>query len=96
MNFTAIISTRAQKEFSSSWKWYEERQQGLGDRFAGELFKNISFIEKTPERFPARTKNFREKPLQTFPFIIIYKIVYRNKSVRILSIFHSSRNPKKK
>jgi hypothetical protein len=30
--FITIISTRAQKEILTSWTWYEDRQQGLGDR----------------------------------------------------------------
>ncbi|MGQ0738666.1 MAG: type II toxin-antitoxin system RelE/ParE family toxin [Bacteroidota bacterium] len=96
MSFASVISVKAQKELNTSWEWYEERQKGLGDRFADEVFKNIFLIEKNPERFPVRIKNFREKPLWLFPFVIIYKIVYSNKSVRILSVFHTSRNPKKK
>ncbi len=31
--FSAIFSSRAQKEINESWNWYEERQPGLGDRF---------------------------------------------------------------
>jgi plasmid stabilization system protein ParE len=96
MSFTSVISIRAQKELNTSWEWYEEREKGLGDRFAEEVFKTILLIEKNPERFPVRIKNFREKPLRIFPFVIIYKIVYRDKFVRILSVFHTSRNPKKK
>ena len=34
--YSAIISSRAQKEIAQSWEWYEDRQQGLGDRFVKE------------------------------------------------------------
>ena len=30
--FKLIISSRAQKELAASWKWYEDREAGLGDR----------------------------------------------------------------
>ncbi len=31
--YTSILSTRAQKEITQSWEWYEEKQQDIGDRF---------------------------------------------------------------
>ena len=96
MIFSLIISTRAQRGLNDSWLWYEERQKGLGDRFADEVFRSISHILKTPERFPIRIRKFREKPLRTSPFVIIYKVIYSNKSDRILSVFHTPRNQKKK
>ncbi|HSQ43817.1 MAG TPA: hypothetical protein VLM16_02400 [Ginsengibacter sp.] len=36
-SFTSILSSRAQKEITQAWSWYEERQQGLGDRFIKDV-----------------------------------------------------------
>ena len=94
--FSSILSTRAQKEIKQAWDWYEDRQRGLGDRFLKEVIDRIQKIERYPERFPLRYKNYRETPLRIFPFLIIYRINKKKKSVRLVAVFHTSLNPKKK
>ncbi|MDQ6756105.1 MAG: type II toxin-antitoxin system RelE/ParE family toxin, partial [Bacteroidota bacterium] len=58
--YSGILSTRAQKEITESWEWYEERQQGLGDRFFKEVINKIRLIEQNPERYPTRYKSYKE------------------------------------
>jgi plasmid stabilization system protein ParE len=94
--FSSIFSSRAQKEIAVSWDWYEERLQGLGDRFLTEILERISVIENNPDRFPTRHKNYKEAVLPTFPFLIIYRVSTKKRSIRIVSVFHTSRNPKRK
>jgi len=94
--FSAIFSVRAQKEITSSWEWYEERQRGLGDRFIEEIGSRIRQIEKNPDRFPTRYKSYKEAPIEVFPFLVIYKLNRKKKLARIVSVFHTSLNPKKK
>ncbi len=94
--FSSITSSRAQKEIAASWEWYEERLQGLGDKFLKEVITRIDNIETNPDRFPTRHKNYKEAVLQTFPFLIIYRINTKKRSIRIVSVFHTSRNPTKK
>ena len=79
--YNLIFSSRAQKEVTESWNWYEDRQQGLGDRFLKELTECIHIIEQTPTRYPTRFKSYKETPVPVFPFLIIYRIQER-KSVR--------------
>ena len=38
---SSILSAKAQKEISVSWNWYEDRLQGLGDRFVMEVTTEI-------------------------------------------------------
>ena len=94
--YNLIFSSRAQKEVTESWNWYEDRQQGLGDRFLKELTECIHIIEQTPTRYPTRFKSYKETPVPVFPFLIIYRIQERKKLIRIVSVFHTFRNPKKK
>lgn len=93
---SVIISSRAQKEMAESWTWYEDRLVGLGDRFLSEILDRLHQIELNPDRFPTRFKSYKEAPVDTFPFLIIYKISKRSNAIRIVSVFHTSRNPKKK
>ena len=94
--YSAVLSSRAQKEIAIAWNWYEERQRGLGDRFVTEIIVRIRKIEQTPDRFPTRYKSYKETPVSVFPFLIIYKTNKKKKHVRIVSVFHTSLNPKKK
>ena len=94
--YLTIFSSRVQKEIAKSWEWYEERQPGLGNRFVKEVLAKIKLIELHPERYPARHKSYKESPIAVFPFLIIYRLNARKKIIRIVSVFHTSLNPKKK
>jgi plasmid stabilization system protein ParE len=93
--FETSISSRAQKEISEAWSWYEERQQGLGDRFVKEVITRIKEIEQHPERYPNRYKSYKETLIKTFPYLIIYRINKRKKLILIVSVFHTALNPGK-
>jgi uncharacterized protein (DUF2235 family) len=41
-----ILSSRAQKEITEAWNWYEDRQPGLGDHFLKEVSARIEKIEQ--------------------------------------------------
>lgn len=94
--YTILFSKRAEEEIISSWNWYEERQQGLGDRFVKEVFIKVNLIERNPERYPERRQHFRETPVAVFPYLIIYRINKQKRSINIVSVFHTSLNPRKK
>jgi len=90
------ILQKARKELLDAWMWYEDKQEGLGDRFKNEIVKKIKQIVLTPERYPERKKSFREAKIEVFPYLLIYKIAKRKKMIAIVSIFHTNRNPGKK
>ena len=96
MIYTSIFLLRARQELLDAWIWYEERQPGLGDRFKNELYKRIYEIEQNPERYPERKKPYRETRIEIFPYLIIYRISKNESLIIIASIFHASRNPKRK
>lgn len=68
----------------------------LGDQFIRQLKNRISFIAQHPDRYPSRYKSYKETSVPAFPFLIIYRINKKKKSVRVVSVFHTSLNPKKK
>ncbi len=50
--FSYEFGARARKEILDAWRWYEDRQSGLGDRFLGSVEERIAQIVQEPERFP--------------------------------------------
>src|SRR5258708_27960757 len=91
-----VISSRAQKEIEESWAWYEDRLAGLGDRFLKKILDRFQQIELNPDRFPTRFKSYKEAPVDTFPFLVIYRTSKKSNMIRVVSVFHTARNPKKK
>lgn len=94
--YSIVISTRAQDEILTSWDWYDEQQKGLGDLFVEAIMNRIHDIEVHPELYITRYKGYREVRVKRFPFLIIFKIDKREKIIRVLPVFHTSRSPKKK
>ncbi len=91
-----ILTSKALKELDESFLWYEERLEGLGDRFIGFIEKSFHLIELNPERFPLKTKSFREFVVDKFPYVIIYEYIKEEQKIIVLHVFHTKRNPKRK
>jgi plasmid stabilization system protein ParE len=96
MSYSIIFSERAKKEFTEAWEWYEERVEGLGDRFEAAILKKTDQIALDPTKGIQRNPVFREVLVKVFPYLIIYRIEVKRKLIFIHSIFHTSRNPRKK
>lgn len=94
--YKLIILEGADKELTESAKWYETKSEGLGDRFIDTIKKKLQTIQQSSERYPKRKGNFREAAVKIFPFLIIYTFYKKEKIITINSIFHASRNPRKK
>ena len=81
---------------AASWLWYEEREQGLGDRLFTAVMQKLNAIVENPDIFSEKHKPYREAKVSVFPFVIVYKVYKRKKLVEAVSVFHTSRNPKRK
>ena len=66
----------------------------MGDLFLDELESYYDKLEALPLAYNKIRKNFRQAVLHKFPYVIVFEII--KKEVVIYSIFHTSRNPKKK
>jgi len=96
MSYQLIFEAKAVKEFSDSFDWYEDQQEELGNRFEKAVYEKLSEIQKYPERYPQKRKPYRETGIKKFPFLIVYEFDKLKNTIFIISIFHTSRNPKYK
>lgn len=96
MSYKFIVLHKALLETKEAYLWYENKTNGLGDKFLNEIKKHKSIIASNPEIFKKTYKDFREVPLKMFPFVLLYALEKSKKEIIILSLFHTSRNPKKK
>lgn len=95
-NYSIHFSSRADKELKVAYSWYEEQQKDLGNRFINEIGNRIQTIEQNPEIFSVKYKLYREAGLSSFPFLLVYRINKRKRSVKIISVFHTALNSKNK
>lgn len=94
--YSLITSSKAQKEMAMSWLWYEEREEGLGDRLILAIMQKLHVIATNPELFSVKHSPYREANVAIFPFVIVYKIYKKKNLIEIISVFHTSRNPNRK
>ncbi|HYO21810.1 MAG TPA: type II toxin-antitoxin system RelE/ParE family toxin [Flavisolibacter sp.] len=96
MSYRTEFLKKARLELLEAWSWYEDKQPGLGDRFIKHIEAAIGSIELNPEYYKEKAKGYRQASVKIFPYLIIYKVHKRKKTVAIVSVFHTRRNPKKR
>jgi len=92
--YNLVIRPIAAQTARKAYEWYEEQQPGLGNLFLKELESSFSILEDKPGIYAKIKKNFRQKVLKKFPYVVVFEII--NKDVIVYCIFHTSQNPRKK
>jgi len=82
----------AVSELKESILWYEKRSVTAAGNFKTELNVSMQKIKQNPNLSPLVYKSFRTYFLKKFPFKIVY--LADNNVIYIISVFHTSRNPK--
>ena len=94
--YNLILLEEADKEFQDAALWYEEKSSGLGLRFIEVIKRKFEIIQQFPESNPRRVGNFRESVVKIFPYTIVYTFSKKEGLITVVSIFHTSRDPRKK
>lgn len=81
-----------EQDFNDAYHWYELREEGLGERFIEAVRDKVSTIQQNPETFSVKNRRgYREALVEQFPYLIVYKIYKRERTVFVCSISHSSK-----
>lgn len=78
-------------DIKGSYLWYEDKLQGLGNRFLKELEDGYTAIQNFPDTWANFQYGFKRYILNKFPFSILYKVA--EEKIVILAIMHNSRKP---
>lgn len=88
-----VFTPEARGDVIRSYKWYEEREPGLGEDFLRCVEACVQTIQRHPSIFPVAIDEFRRALIRRFPYEIFYEAV--DDCVIIYSVFHCSQDPEK-
>ena len=88
---TTRFLPEARDEFVEAAKFYEKREEGLGDRFLDELEDCLERIISQPLLGSAVTRALRRRILRKFPFSVIYAT--EESTIVVVAVAHTSRKP---
>ncbi len=66
--YKIVILPLAKTDIQDAAVWYNNRQIGLGKRFAKEVRKKVNVIKSHPKGFALKYENIRTAVLDVFPF----------------------------
>ncbi len=94
MDFKVVVSKKAQREIENTIDYYQEINDKLAYEFYLSLQKTYNKLGLNPY-YQVKHKNYRATPIEKFSFLLFFTINEKTKIIKILSCFHTSRNPKK-
>jgi hypothetical protein len=96
MPYKLLFDVKVKEELDLTYRWYDDRVNGLGEKFITAVKARLGQIVITPELFKLTRSSYRETKVDKFPFLIIYKIYEKDKAILVTTVHHTSRNPKRK
>jgi plasmid stabilization system protein ParE len=92
MNYVLAFRPQVRDELDEAYRWYESKQQGLGDNFLDCIDLMLNQISSMPESYVIVYRDIRRAVIKRFPYAVYYRIV--SSRVIVIAIFHSRRDPK--
>jgi toxin ParE1/3/4 len=94
MSFWVVIEEEAEREFAEAVAFYDEREPGVGQKFAKELQAFFKIVCQAPERFPFASRLTQKARLpKPWPYSVYFVVKHETSEIIISTIWHGSRNP---
>ena len=96
MRYAYLLLAAAQEEYEDAITWYGERSLAAAEQFIESVDHSLESICEHPERWRNEFSHYHELGVHKYPYSIVYSIEPENNLVIISSIYHHSRDPKRK
>jgi toxin ParE1/3/4 len=87
-----IILPFAELDIKDSINYYSFKEEGLEKKYLQVIIHAFQLISDNPLSFPVVKYNIRKFTIKDFPFNIYY--VFEIKTIYVLAVFHTKRNPR--
>jgi plasmid stabilization system protein ParE len=88
------VSPTALLDIQEITDWYNNQQTGVGKRFQKASIKSINALNKDPQIYAIRYKEFRCVLIKKFPYMVHFYINDENNTVEVLAVISTDRNPR--
>jgi len=95
MDYEIIMSSRTLKEYKNAISYYALNSYSAPTNFVTAIENAFGVLAKNPF-FRIRYKNVRALKVKRFPYLLYFVINENNHTVKILSCFHTKRNPERR
>jgi plasmid stabilization system protein ParE len=92
MTPTFIVQPEAETDISEAFRWYEDKDEGLGSEFLRMVEASFAVIERYPQFYPVVRKQVRRAVLRRFPYSMFY--FADDTKIVVIACIQASRNPK--
>jgi len=94
MKFKTVILLTAKEDLQKAAKWYNQTQPGLGIELVTGLRERLSELRTNPFICQIRYSEVHTALVEQFPYMIHYSVDQQNKTIVVISILHTSQDPK--
>lgn len=90
------LLAEAEAEAQQAARWYDQRQEGLGQQFLDTLTHALEIIERQPQSFSRvstsdSAREVRRYTFQRFPYLLFYEV--RGDEAIVVAVAHARRRP---
>lgn len=75
MSLPLVLRPEATQDLQTARDWYEQRQAGLGAKFATHAATALDGVERFPELSAVVWQDVRAAPIRRYPYIIYYRVL---------------------
>ena len=87
-----VVRPAAANDLASAYRWYEQRQTGLGEDLLQAAQALMDQILLLPRAYPVVHRDTRRALIQRFPYGIFYRL--DGDAVIVVAVYHLRRNPR--
>ncbi len=91
MSLPVVLDPEARDEFDDGYDFYQRQRLGKGEQFADAVQVVLDRIGRNPQLHQCVFGDVRRAVVRRFPYCVYYR--EEPTRVRVISVFHTSRDP---
>jgi plasmid stabilization system protein ParE len=94
MKYRSFIMPAAKEDLWEGAKWYNKVRPGLGKELVARIRERLFELSTNPFTCQIKYSEVHTALIEQFPYMIHYYVDQQNKTIVVIAILHTSRDPK--
>ncbi|MFI5454017.1 MAG: type II toxin-antitoxin system RelE/ParE family toxin [Isosphaerales bacterium] len=91
MSLPVVLRPEVEQDLLTARDWYDQQQDGLGDKFTAEISVVFDRLAEMPELYAVAWRDVRTCRPRRFPYVVYYRVL--TDRVEVFAVLHGSRDP---